>query len=208
MNTGKSMITGNFPIPLILVTLLNSLLFKGFFFFVQAQTGVCTLNGGSATLTGQTYAATLTDPSGISGTSITNIVGNGHNVHYDSSLAANQYPGGFFYSQVSGGVLTPGNISTIDQQRQTIPTGWVLYQNYPNPFNSETIIGYEIFQPTIVKLVVYNILGQQMKVLVEGMQEVGKYEILLNAAELVSGIYFYRLSAGGAVQTRKLILQK
>ncbi|HVO72654.1 MAG TPA: T9SS type A sorting domain-containing protein [Ignavibacteriaceae bacterium] len=71
----------------------------------------------------------------------------------------------------------------------------VLYTNYPNPFNSTTKIPYQIFAFHKVRLSVFDILGREVKVLVDQYQEKGVYEIDFDASDLPSGIYFYRLQA-------------
>ena len=83
-----------------------------------------------------------------------------------------------------------------------------LYQNYPNPFNPGTTIQYEIPKESYVKIIVYDILGREVKELVNEVKPAGRYEIKFNAGNLPSGIYFYTLNAGSFIQTRKLVLSK
>jgi hypothetical protein len=71
-----------------------------------------------------------------------------------------------------------------------------LYQNFPNPFNPSTIIKYSLSHQSNVKLLVYNSLGQIVKVLVNSPQSAGYHEINFNASNLASGVYFYSLQAG------------
>ncbi len=97
----------------------------------------------------------------------------------------------------------------------TKPTGFSLEQNYPNPFNPATTIKYEIpASPNLpkgeasVQLRVYDILGKQVATLVNNNQQPGNYEVNFNASNLSSGVYFYKLTAGSFVQTKKMILTK
>jgi photosystem II stability/assembly factor-like uncharacterized protein len=83
-----------------------------------------------------------------------------------------------------------------------------LDQNYPNPFNPTTNIKYSVANAGNVKLLIYNILGQQIKELVNGYKEAGKYEINFNASELPSGAYFYKLETAGFNETKKMLLTK
>ena len=83
-----------------------------------------------------------------------------------------------------------------------------LNQNYPNPFNPTTTIVYSVPQRSIISLVVYNAIGQQVSVLANEEKEVGTYRINFDATGLPSGIYFYRLSAGNFVTTKKMVLLK
>ena len=88
------------------------------------------------------------------------------------------------------------------------PTEFSLSQNYPNPFNPSTTIQYSIKERSSVELVLYDILGSQVKVLVKENQDAGYYTINFYAGRLASGVYFYRLKAGDFVETRKMILMK
>ena len=86
------------------------------------------------------------------------------------------------------------------------PSDFVLYQNYPNPFNPSTVIKYNIPYSTNVLLKVYDIIGNEIVTLAEGIKNAGSYETVFNASKLASGIYFYKLIAGDIVQTKKMIL--
>ena len=83
-----------------------------------------------------------------------------------------------------------------------------LTQNYPNPFNPTTKIFYQVANDMPVSIVLYDALGKEVKTLVSGNHSAGKYMIQLNAENLASGTYFYRMDAGAFSQTRKLILIK
>lgn len=83
----------------------------------------------------------------------------------------------------------------------------VLYDNYPNPFNSKTKINYEILTPHKVKLTVFDILGREVKVLVDAEQEKGIYEVVFDAGNLASGVYLLRLEAFDTV-VKKIMLLK
>jgi hypothetical protein len=87
-----------------------------------------------------------------------------------------------------------------------MPATYSLEQNYPNPFNPVTRIRYHLPSQALVKLAVYDILGRQVSVLVHEQKHAGQYEVLFDASRLASGVYFYRLSAGGYVETKKLML--
>lgn len=99
-------------------------------------------------------------------------------------------------------------INQVTSVKEEKPLNFVLYQNYPNPFNSETTISYEIPARTYVKLVIYNVLGQKVATLVDEIQEPGKYRIKFDANGLPSGVYIYRLEAGGYIEKKKMILIK
>jgi hypothetical protein len=82
-----------------------------------------------------------------------------------------------------------------------------LLHNYPNPFNSRTSIQYKLAAYHKVKLTVYDILGREVKVLVDRYQERGTYEVDFNASGLASGIYFYCLEAFDTIVNKMILLK-
>ena len=80
--------------------------------------------------------------------------------------------------------------------------------NYPNPFNPSTTINFAIPEATLVTLKVFNALGEEVALLVDGFMESGIHEINFEAVELNSGIYFYRIQAGDFAQVKKMTLLK
>ena len=90
----------------------------------------------------------------------------------------------------------------------TTPDKFELSQNYPNPFNPATTINYNLPEAANVKLIIYNILGQEIKTLVNEFKEAGVHTVNFNASELNSGLYIYKIEAGSFTQTRKMTLIK
>ena len=88
------------------------------------------------------------------------------------------------------------------------PLTFALEQNYPNPFNPSTNIKYSVPESGFVKLSIYNLVGEEVSVLVNETVDAGFYEVAFNAASLPSGTYFYRLQTGNSLQTKKMILLK
>jgi len=88
------------------------------------------------------------------------------------------------------------------------PEKFELAQNYPNPFNPTTNIKYSIDNPEIVRLTVYNVIGEEVAQLVNETKEAGIYSINFDASNLNSGIYIYRLESGNQVQMQKMMLVK
>ena len=99
------------------------------------------------------------------------------------------------------------------QDNPNAPKTFALFQNQPNPFNPTTEISYYLPKASQVKLTVYNVLGQSVRVLYDGYQEAGTQNVTWDGKsadgnELSSGIYFYRLQAGAFIQTKKMSLMK
>lgn len=103
-----------------------------------------------------------------------------------------------------GNTLT---VSVADDEKE-LPKVFALHQNYPNPFNPQTKIRFEIPDRAHVVLHVYNLMGQEVATLLDATKEPGRYDVIFDASELSTGIYFYRLNAGNYTSVRKLILVK
>lgn len=88
------------------------------------------------------------------------------------------------------------------------PVEFELVQNYPNPFNPSTIISFTIPQESTVKLTIFNMLGEQVALLVNEVRSAGSYEVEFNASNLSSGMYLYRVEAGNLIATKKMTLIK
>jgi hypothetical protein len=86
--------------------------------------------------------------------------------------------------------------------------GFKLEQNFPNPFNPTTKIEYSLPKQSIVSIKIYNMLGQEVRTLMNTEKTAGYYEIEFNAAYLPSGVYFYRLKAGNFIETKQMLLLK
>jgi hypothetical protein len=88
------------------------------------------------------------------------------------------------------------------------PGGFALTQNYPNPFNPSTKISYSLPLTSMVSLRVFNLLGQEVAVIVHGEQEAGSHEVDFAPSNLASGVYVYRLTAGTFTQSKRLLLMR
>ena len=87
-----------------------------------------------------------------------------------------------------------------------VPDQFILNQNFPNPFNPETIINYSVPIQSFVSLKIFDLLGNEIKTLVNSYRHPGNYSVKFDASEISSGIYFYRLQAGDFMQTKKMVL--
>lgn len=105
--------------------------------------------------------------------------------------------------------VTYGVISSVRTSiGPAIPERIALEQNYPNPFNPWTKIRFDLPQQSHVRLTIHNMLGQQVVALLDESKELGEYEMPFDGSNLASGVYFYRLAAGGMVETRKMTVLK
>ena len=117
---------------------------------------------------------------------------------------------------IDGNVIPIEDIKTSSGAELGIPLNYSLSQNYPNPFNPTTSIQYSVSSgqsPPHVTLKIYNILGQEMRTLVNTSQEPGYYTVTWDGKdalgnEVSSGVYFYRLRAGDFTATRRMVLMK
>lgn len=100
------------------------------------------------------------------------------------------------------------NPTGIIETSSVLPNEYALEQNFPNPFNPTTNIRYSIVNTSKVTLKVFDILGREVKTLVNTVQSPGQYTVTFNAKDLASGIYFYRINAGSFISTKKLMLLK
>ena len=94
-----------------------------------------------------------------------------------------------------------------DASSAEVPTAFTLSGNYPNPFNPQTTIRFSVPEPSPVRLVVYDVLSRQVRVLVDGVRDAGMHEVVFEARDLSSGTYLYRLEtpAGSFVQVMQLV---
>ncbi len=105
------------------------------------------------------------------------------------------------------------SVVSVNNSSAEVPAEFRLYQNYPNPFNPVTVIRYSIpanikSQSSDVKLIIYNLLGEEISTLVNEKQISGNYSVEFNGASLPTGVYFYKLEAGNFQESKRMILLK
>jgi Secretion system C-terminal sorting domain len=113
---------------------------------------------------------------------------------YYYRLKQNDFSGTFEYSNIV--------------EAKGLPTEFSLSQNYPNPFNPTTTIAFSLPVQSQVHLLLIDVLGNVVKDVADGTYEAGNHKVTLNASDLASGVYFYRLEAGNFVSVKKLMLMK
>ena len=95
-----------------------------------------------------------------------------------------------------------------EEEDGKLPADYAISQNFPNPFNPTTSIEFDLREPGAVKLAVYDMVGREVRVLADGALSAGKHHVTLEAADLPSGVYIYRLEADGKSFAKKMILMK
>ena len=98
--------------------------------------------------------------------------------------------------------------TTVRESYPQTPLEYTLDQNYPNPFNPTTNIGFQLAASGFVSLKIFDLLGREVATVVSEYLEAGNHQRTLSGSGLASGVYYYRLQAGGSPQTRKMVVMK
>ena len=142
---------------------------------------------------------------------------NGSGNSYDNSLSiATDISGNVYVTGASTGIGSDFDYATIKYSQATsirqlsteIPSGYSLNQNYPNPFNPVTNLEFGIPNLGFVSLKIYDLLGKEIKTLVNEKLSPGKYKVEIDGSGLPSGVYFYKLNAGDFTDTKSMMLVK
>jgi len=96
----------------------------------------------------------------------------------------------------------------VNENRSPLPSNFALWQNYPNPFNPQTVIRYELPSSARVVLKVFDVLGNEVRTLVNAFEYPGIHQVMLDASNLATNVYFYRLTAGSFTDVKKLLVVK
>jgi len=99
-------------------------------------------------------------------------------------------------------------LTSYGESPEVLPSRWTIHQNYPNPVNPSTIISYSLLERSFVSIKVYNLLGQEVALLVDQEKQAGSYSVEWNGERFPSGVYFYRFRAGSYSDTKRLLLLK
>lgn len=128
-------------------------------------------------------------------------------INLDQNLILQEFIYTLYGCIISG--ETFGELLTESESILEHKQGFQLYQNYPNPFNPQTTISFEIPKQSLIKLIIYDALGREVRCLVNNeMKEAGRYNINFNGENLPSGIYIFSLRAGGWLRNGKMTLIK
>jgi hypothetical protein len=115
------------------------------------------------------------------------------------------------YMYLNGCVIdkdTFGFVTSVESLNNEIPTSFALKQNFPNPFNPSTIIEFELPKSVEVNISIYDVLGRQLVILVDGWKRAGNYKIRWDARRTSNGLYFCRLISDGKIQVIKMLITK
>ncbi|NCS88556.1 MAG: T9SS type A sorting domain-containing protein, partial [Ignavibacteria bacterium] len=99
-------------------------------------------------------------------------------------------------------------VTSVKKSNDITISSYTLFQNHPNPFNSSTLISYQIPNAGMVTLKVYDILGREVKTLVNDFKTKGRYEVTFDAGSLASGLYIYEIKSGDYKASKKMTLIK
>ncbi len=123
----------------------------------------------------------------------------------------------FFTDSITGYAVGDGGVIVkykyqipdyVDHENNLLITNFELNQNYPNPFNSSTTISYNLSEPAKVSIKIYNLLGNQVATLVEEYRPIGSFNVVWNANNQSSGVYYVQMIVSGRISTKKMILLK
>lgn len=106
------------------------------------------------------------------------------------------------------GIILKYNTGLIGVIPNSTPVNFKLFQNYPNPFNPSTTITYSLAKPEFVKITIFDLLGKQVKLIIEGIKPAGTNSFKFINSALASGIYIYKVEAGEYSDTKKMVLLK
>ncbi|MBT8401717.1 MAG: T9SS type A sorting domain-containing protein, partial [Rhodothermia bacterium] len=111
-------------------------------------------------------------------------------------------------SPVKPHVLTVGAVAAKTSADEELPTEFALKQNYPNPFNPVTTIRYELPKSSNVQITLFDVLGREVRKLLDADRKAGRYDLVVDASTLASGMYVYRIEAGDFRDLRKMMVVK
>lgn len=125
-----------------------------------------------------------------------------------SSIYINETDAVVYAGTKKGSIYSVTNSTTAVENNSEMPTEFSLSQNYPNPFNPTTTIQFTVVKQEVIKLVIYNTLGEEVKTLINANYAPGKYTVAFDASEFASGLYIYRISNASRMITKKMMLLK
>ena len=182
--------------------------FRGFTSPSQIDSFAARIDG----LTVETFGLTLSWPSNLSSFgsawSLHSRTGTTISPPVADMLATTSYTFPVTGSRVEFVVIKTGVVTGVTLIDNGVPTAFALEQNFPNPFNPSTEIRFHLPQSGHVSLIVYNMLGQEVATLVNGVKTAGSYGVSFDAGNLASGMYLYRLQAAGFADMKKLVILK
>jgi hypothetical protein len=131
-----------------------------------------------------------------------------YNIRYKIKAVDNMNMASVYSDFVSTQTLKIGIGGNNFKYLNNPPKSFMISQNYPNPFNPVTNIRYDLPNDVRVLIKIYDLLGREIKTLVNEFKKAGSYIISFNGAELASGVYFYRIAAGNFVSVKRMVLLK
>ncbi len=168
-----------------------------------------TLNWATASETDNDHFEIERDGVKLDDVPATNNAG-GSTYSYTDNTAVNgqEYNYRLLSVDMTGNPQVLGSVKATPTNSAATVTRYALHQNYPNPFNPETSIEFDLVDPGMTRLAIYNVLGQSVATLVNGTLQAGRHTVVFNGANLPSGLYIYKLQVNGFSDVKKLVLLK
>ena len=134
-----------------------------------------------------------------------------HNPGQQNAIYYTAFSYDAFGNYSSGIKLTVGGATAVENTENAQPDAFRLSGNYPNPFNPSTTVSYQLSGISDVELAIYNLSGRRVRTLLRGRQKAGAHTVAWDGRDargraVASGVYLYRLQAGGQVQVRRMVL--
>ena len=124
------------------------------------------------------------------------------------SMVINQTENGSLTGKLYFDGIQSEVVTSVDENGNTIITNYELFQNYPNPFNPSTVIRYNLPEPGLVNIKIFDVLGNEITTLLNDEKNAGSHTVEFNAGNFASGVYFYKISSGSFVSIKKMMLLK
>ena len=155
----------------------------------------------------KSYSMGSSDPAYIDSTYSVSFISN-QGVRVEVEIAHGHPASGQTFAERIGTVVTSSNPSNVKLEQPTAVNGFQLNQNFPNPFNPTTNVTFSLPQSGFTSIKVYDVLGKEVRTLINEHLSSGFHSVSFTASELPSGVYIYTLRSGNFSQTKKMILTK
>jgi hypothetical protein len=175
---------------------------------IYGQSALATINGDGSCPCGGSAAPSFQSPQGVLGGGGGSMTSENYGTRATVGQAATGTLSGSSYASAVGYWHLPYSTTTEVKTDPVVPKTYSLDQNYPNPFNPTTTIRFTLPEPSRVKLQIFDVKGRLLMTMVDRDYAEGVHEEVLHADGFASGVYFYRMQAGGFTKVQKLVVLK